>query len=157
MQVIEQLKKMNPERFHAIYQALEMNGFGPLDGEVAKSLNFRPQAVNKLPMVQRAKRAKQILETSKNSQLAYEIFGAYLIKTKRELITGFLDATDVKHDQGMIEDTEQATPKEAKITAAVTELDTKFPPEDVTLYLSMCAEQWPSVTTLDELWRKRTA
>jgi hypothetical protein len=155
MQVIEQLKKMSPERFLAIYQSLELNGFGPMDGEVAKSLRFRPQAVRKLAMPQRAKRAKQLLESMANTELAYELFGAYLIRNHKGLVTEFLDATGVPHEDGMISDIEKAQPKADKIADSVRELDQKFEPEDVTLYLAMCAEQWSAIPDLDTLWRAR--
>jgi hypothetical protein len=155
MQVIEQLKKMSPERFLAIYKSLETNGFGPLDGEVAKSLRFRPQGIKKLPIEQRARRARAILEGSSNAELAYELFGAYLIKNKKELVTGFLDATGVKHEEAMIEDLEGSKPALEKLEPTIAELDKKFPPEDVTLYLAICAEQWSGIKKLDELWRKR--
>ena len=59
MQVVEQLKQTSPDRFLEIYSALENNGFGPLDGEVAKAMKFRPQAIRKLPMAQRARRAQR--------------------------------------------------------------------------------------------------
>jgi hypothetical protein len=155
MQVIEQLKAMSPERFAAIYQSLELNGFGPLDNEVAKSLKFRPIAVKKLPIAQRARRARMLLETSANTELAYEVFGAYLIRHKKGLVTGFLDKTGVAHEDGMIEDLDDGVPQKSKLAAAVAELDKEFPPEDVTLYLSMCAQQWNQVPELDALWRKR--
>jgi hypothetical protein len=155
MQVIEQLKKMSPERFLAIYKSLENQGFGPLDGEVAKSLRFRPQAIRKLPIEQRARRARSILEAGANTELAYELFGAYLIKHHKELVTGFLDATGVKHEDGMIEDVEGQKPAGAKVKSTVADLDAKYPPEDVTLYLAIAAEQWPSVAELDKLWRTR--
>ncbi len=58
MQVIEQLKAMKEERFLAIYDQLAQDGYGPLDGEVAKVLKFRPQAIRKLPMPKRAKTAR---------------------------------------------------------------------------------------------------
>ena len=130
MQVIEQLKKMSPERFLAIYKSLENQGYGPLDGEVAKSLRFRPQAIRKLPIEQRARRARSILEGSSNTELAYELFGAYLIKHHKELVTGFLDATGVKHDGGMIEDVEGQKPAGAKVKSTVADLDAKHPPAD---------------------------
>jgi hypothetical protein len=157
MQVIEQLKRTSPERFLAIYESLQQQGFGPLDGEVAKSLRFRPQAVRKLPMAQRAKRAKMLIETARNTELAYEILGAYLIKNHRGLVTGFLDDTGVKHDDGMIEDVDHNKPDAAKVKDVVTELDRKFDPADVTIYLAIAAEQWPDVKELDELWRARSA
>lgn len=155
MQVIEQLRKMDDERFHAIYTALEQNGFGPLDGEVAKVMKFRPHAIKKLPMPQRAKRAKRILESGANAELCYELFGSYLIKEHKELVTGFLDLTGVDHEEGMIQNVGEATPAGDKIAAAVSELDGKFDAEDVTLYLAICAEQWPQVEEIQSTWAAR--
>jgi hypothetical protein len=155
MQVVEQLKHTSPERFLAIYESLAQNGFGPLDGEVAKALRFRPQAIRKLPMEQRARRARALLERGGNAQMTYELFGGYLMKTQKELVTSFLDATGVAHEDGMIEDVAGSLPDAAKIETAVEALDARFPPEDVTLYLSMCAEQWPGVTEIDRIWRAR--
>jgi hypothetical protein len=155
MQVLDQLKAMSPERFLAIYTSLDQHGFGPLDGEVAKSLRFRPQAIRKLPMATRAKRAKQILESSGNAEATYELIGGYLLKNCKELVTGFLDSTGVPHDNGMIEDTEASKPKRDKIKSTVAELDKKFEPADVTLYLAICAEQWPDVKELQEIWKSR--
>lgn len=157
MQIIEQLKQTSPERFLVIYQSLEQHGFGPLDGEVAKALRFRPQAIKKLPMAQRARRAKLIIENAKNAELAYEILGAYLIKNHRALVTTFLDETGVKHDQGMIEDVDHNQPDPAKIAGVIEKLDASYDPADVTVYLAICAEQWPAVAAIDELWRKRTS
>lgn len=156
MQVLEQLKSMSPERFLSIYESLQQNGFGPLDNEVAKSLKFRPIAVKKLPIAQRAKRARMLLETAANYELTYEVFGAYLIRNHKGLVTGFLDKTGVAHEDGMIEDLHNGVPQKSKIKDAVAELDKEFPAEDVTLYLSMCAQQWNEVSELDALWRKRS-
>ena len=155
MPVMEELERMSEERFLALYEALEQRGFGPLDGEVAKVLNFRPHAIRKLPMAQRARRAKLLLERSKNAELAYELFGTYLMKTKKDLITRFLDATGVEHEEGMIADIEASRPDAGKLGDAVETLDRDFGREDVTLYLSMCAEQWPAVTEVGALWRTR--
>ena len=157
MKVIEELKAMGDERFLALYEDLSQQGFGPLDGEVAKFLRFRPQAIRKLPFPQRARKARQLLIGRSNAELCYELFGSWLIQKRRELVTGFLDATGVKHEEGMIEDLDHNQPDAKKLDAAVKDLDTRFEPQDVTLYLSLCAEQWPSVKELDELWRSRSA
>lgn len=153
--VDEYLNDTSPERFLHIYESLAERGFGPLDGEVAKLLKFRPQAIRKLPMDQRAKKARGLLQH--RSDLAYELLGSYLIKTNRDLITDFLDATGIEHDEGMIEDVEEGLPDESKLEATVTELDQKYTPEDVTLYLSMCAYQWPESAGLQKLWKARSA
>jgi hypothetical protein len=156
MAVLEHFKSLSEERFLALYQALSERGFGPLDHEVAKLLRFRPQAIKKIPFEKRAKLAKNWIEQKHNSDLCYELFGTYLVRTRRELVTGFLDATGVPHEEGMISDVEKASPDPARIGAAVKELDAKFDPEDVTLYLALCTEQWPAVPELSALWRERS-
>ncbi|MAF67522.1 MAG: hypothetical protein CMJ84_17930 [Planctomycetes bacterium] len=157
MQVIDELRRMGPERFLTIYEALAQDGFGPLDGEVAKAMRFRPHAIKKLPMAQRARRAKGIMERSANAELCYEIFGSFLFKMRKDLVLGFLDATGVEHDDGMIENTEENQPDPAKVVGAIAELDGEFPAEDVTLYLSICAEQWPATTEIQEAWQGRAS
>src|SRR5688500_19372467 len=101
MQVLDQLRALSDERFLAIYEALSQHGFGPLDGEVAKALKFRPQAIRKLPMAQRAKKARSLLLARSNGEMAYEVFGTYLLKDHKGLVTGFLDLTGVRHEDGM--------------------------------------------------------
>ncbi len=155
MTVLEELARLSDERFLDVYQSLSENGFGPLDLQVAESLRFRPKAIKKLPMDKRAKRARWIITSQGRTELAYELFGTYLVRTKNALVTGFLDATGIEHDEGMIEDTESGTPDPAKIPAAIEKLDAEFDSEDVTLYLALCAEQWPDSSALQEAWKKR--
>jgi len=155
MAVLEHFRTLGDERFLAIYEALSQQGYGPLDGEVAKLLKFRPQAIKKIPIAKRAKLARNWIEQKHNSELCYELFGTYLVRTKRELVTGFLDATGVPHNEGMIEDIDKAKPDATKLDAAVKALDEKFGADDVTLYLALCAEQWPSVPELVTLWKQR--
>lgn len=155
MRVIEQLKVLSEERFLTIYQALENKGYGPLDGEVAKALKFRPHAIKKVPMEQRARRARSILTHSSNAELTYELFGSYLMASCKGLITDFLDATGVEHEDGMIQNVTTALPEAAKLGDAVKELDGKYDPQDVTLYLSIATEQWPQIAEVESLWRLR--
>ena len=78
------------------------------------------------------------------------------MKERKELVTGFLDATGVEHEDGMLEDLDKARPAAGKVREAVAELDKSFDRDDVTLYLSMCAEQWPDIDEIDALWRERS-
>lgn len=155
MAVLEHFRTLGEQRFFAIYEALSQQGYGPLDAEVAKLLKFRPQAIKKIPLEKRAKLARNWIEQKHNAELCYELFGTYLVRTKKELVTGFLDATGVPHEEGMIADIDKAKPDPAKLDAAVTDLDAKFGADDVTLYLALCAEQWPGVPELVALWKKR--
>src|SRR5262245_36358149 len=108
MKILEQLERASPAKFLAMYEALSTQGIGPLDLEVAKALNFRPQAIRKLPMEMRAKKARQIMLGKRNAELAYEFIGSYLLKERKALVIGFLDATGVKHEEGMIENVDAA-------------------------------------------------
>jgi len=155
MAVLEHFRSLGEPRFFAIYEALSQQGFGPLDAEVAKLLKFRPQAIKKIPLEKRAKLARNWIEQKHNAELCYELFGTYLVRNKKELVTGFLDATGVPHEEGMIADIDKAKPDPAKLDAAVKDLDAKFGADDVTLYLALCAEQWPSVPELVALWKQR--
>lgn len=155
MKVIEQLRLLSDERFLSIYEALVRDGFGPLDGEVAKALKFRPQAIVKIPMAKRAQRARRILDGEANAEMCYELFGTYLFTKHKQLVLDFLDGVGVEHDKGMISNVTEALPDPAKLSGALTELDQKYKAEDVTLYLSLCSEQWPSVPEVEAAWRKR--
>lgn len=155
MKVIEQLKHLSEERFAQIYGALAQHGFGPLDAEVAKVMKFRPLAIRKLPIDQRARRARRILEQTGNAELCYELMGTYLFTTQKDLVLEFLDLTGVEHEDGIIKDVESALPAHDKVTAAVLALDQKYPADDVTLYLAIAAEQWPGVPEVDAAWRAR--
>ena len=143
MSLLQQLASFSDERFLAIYEALSENGFGPLDSQVAKALKFRPQSIKKIPMEKRARQARRLVQGRSNAELCYELLGSYLVKKRLELVTSFLDATGVPHEEGMIEDLDAASPDEAKLAETVADLDGRFDPEDVTLYLALCAEMWP--------------
>lgn len=157
MSILEAVKAMSDERFQAIYESLSEQGFGPLDGDVARALKFRPHAIRKLPMAKRAAKARQILVAGGKADLAYELCGGYLIRTHEELMPDFLDATGVPHEKGMIENTAESLPDTAKLDEAVKTLDAKYPADDVTLYLGICAMQWPEVTRLGEIYAERQA
>ena len=155
MAVLELLRSLSDERFLSIYEALSDRGFGPLDAEVAKALKFRPQAIRKVPMGKRAKRAWALIDARSNTELCYELFGTYLVRTKNELVTDFLDATGVEHDEGMIEGGDDGVPAPDKIRGAFEALDEKFDRDDVTLYLALCVEQWPESEEIKALWAER--
>ena len=155
MTVLEELKRISDARFLAIYEALVQHGFGPLDAEVAKSLKFRPQAIRKLPLDKRARQARRILTSRADGTLAYELFGTYLVKTKKELVTDFLDAMGIPHEEGMIEDMGDAAPDPERVPSVVKDLDEKHGAEDVTLYLALCMEMWPECEVLGTTWRER--
>ena len=153
---LQHLASLDEDQFLAVYETLSSQGFGPLDGEVARALKFRPQAIRKLPLAQRAKKGRQLLLAARNAEMAYELLGTYLFATKRELVTDFLDATGVEHEDGVVEETHSNLPAAEKIPAAVAELDKKYEPSLVTLYLCISAQTWPEIESFERLWRERS-
>ena len=55
----------------------------------------------------------------------------------------------------MVQSVENDKPDPAKVSEAVTKLDADHDPADVTLYLALAAEQWPSVPEVESAWRMR--
>jgi hypothetical protein len=151
---LEYIAKRDEQRFLAIYEGLLHDGFGPLDGELAKLLKFRPQAIKKLPLPQRARHARNYLLGRKQGDMAYEILGAYLVKHHRALVTDFLDAAGIPHEEGMLEE-DAPLPDEPGIHKAVEALDQKYPREEVTMYLALCGQTWPEVERFGSLWKER--
>ncbi|MEZ6015738.1 MAG: hypothetical protein R3F49_11525 [Planctomycetota bacterium] len=156
MQVIQQLEAMSPERFLAIYEALAREGFGPLDDKVAAALKFRPVAIRRLAMEKRAETARKLLVRGRQADLCYELFGSYLVTKAKDLVAEFLDGTGVPHKECMVEDVEAAKPDPAKLAEVLQALDAKYDPADVTLYLALAAQQWPSVPEVETAWRMRS-
>ena len=155
MKVLQQLDALSPERFLAIYEALAQQGFGPLDDKVAAALKFRPIAIKKLAFEKRAATARKLLIKGRETELCYELFGSYLVTKAKDLVAEFLDGTGVPHENCMVEDVDTSKPDPAKVAATVAELDKKYDPADVTLYLALAAEQWPSVPEVEAAWRMR--
>ena len=61
-----------------------------------------------------------------------------------------LDETD-RRLMNLLQSSFPLEPEPFALIASEAELS----PEDVTLYLSLCAAQWPAVGELDRLWRSR--
>lgn len=156
MALMEQLAGFTDERFLSIYESLSESGFGPLDAQVAKALKFRPQAIRKVPMAKRARQARRILQGPGQNELCYELLGTYLVKQRADLVTGFLDATGVEHEDGMIADVDATPPQGDKVGAAIESLDGSFERDDVTLYLALCVEMWPDSKELAEALAERS-
>ena len=149
---------MSPERAVVFCRALAdeaPTAFAQSLALAAGAFRMRPVALKRLPFEKRAKKARSLIEGKHNAELAYELFGTYLVTTKKDLVTAFLDATGVPHEDGMIQNPDASTPDESKLEDAVVALDAAHDPADVTLYLAIAAEQWPESALLQRIWRER--
>ena len=59
------------------------------------------------------------------------------------MMAAFLDVLGITHENGLINDETVAKPDADKLRAAATELASKFPPDEVSLYLSTLVSQDP--------------
>lgn len=107
---------------------------------IAQQKKFRPKSVLALEPERRAKHLAGLV--SLPDALAARALVLYHLSDQREMMGAFLDALGLKHDNGLIED-DEAKPDPAKIAAAVDAIASKYPADDVTLYLTTLVSQDP--------------
>lgn len=114
---------------------------------IAKRLNFRPKSAMALPEERRAKLLAQMGDVS--DAVATRALISYHFQAQRPLMSAFLDALGLQHDNGLIT-AESVTPPEAPACAdAASRLRQAFPGDDVRLYLrtlkALDAETWANL------------
>jgi hypothetical protein len=84
---------------------------------------------------------------------AAALLRAWLVKKHEAMLVDFLNALDIKHDKGVVEDL-PATMDDAKLKAAVEILLGKYPHEVVSVYLNafndLNGAGWPNLKALLE-------
>jgi hypothetical protein len=100
---------------------------------IARRLNFRPKSVQALPVERRAKQLAQINEVS--DALATRALIAYHFASQRPLMTTFLDALGIPHENGLITAEDVTPPDRERLTAATNALVAAHPADDATRYL----------------------
>ncbi|MHC5209371.1 MAG: hypothetical protein ACYTG2_01475 [Planctomycetota bacterium] len=137
------LTAMSPERFTVLYESLDPKVARALDGPIARMLNSRPRSIARQPVTLRVKALRAWITRERDEQVAGDLLAAYFLGPRKDLVTSFLDATGVTHEDGQVED--DARPDAAKIPDAVAALLAEHDREDVGLYLQVAAQQWPDV------------
>jgi hypothetical protein len=108
---------------------------------LATHMKFRPRSVIGLAPEKRAKYLAQLPVIS--DTIAARALVNYHLERQRPMMSAFLDLLGIAHDNGLISDETVAKPDAAKVQQAVKELSTKFPPDEVSLYLSTLVSQDP--------------
>ena len=104
---------------------------------IARRMNFRPKSVQALPLERKSKMLAQMADVS--DSIATRALISYHFQAKRELMSAFLDAVGITHDNGMIAEESVPPPPADKLAAAIKDVRTKFSPADVDLYLHTLA------------------
>jgi hypothetical protein len=116
---------------------------------IARRLNFRPKSVQALPVEKRAKHLAQMADVS--DAVATRALIAYHFAAKRPLMSAFLDALGISHEDGLIKEESVPPPAKDKLAAAITAVRVTFPAVDVDLYVRTLAaldgETWAEAET----------
>jgi hypothetical protein len=104
---------------------------------IAKRLKFRPKSVQALS---EDKLARYLAQTGDVSDaVATRALIAYHFQTKRPLMSAFLDALGIAHENGLITAESVPPPDAAALATAVGQLRAAFPEPEVVLYLRTLA------------------
>ena len=128
-------------------------GYRATVAAVAEAKRVRPIFLERQPRIERhasmvASLSKPNLETA-----AAALIRAWLVKKQAPMLIEFLNALNIAHENGVVEDLPAAV-EDAKLKAAVEKLLATFPHETVAVYLNafndMNAAGWPNLKTLLE-------
>ncbi len=108
---------------------------------LATHMKFRAKSVISLPLEKKAKYLSTLPSVS--DAVAARALVNYHLERQRPMMGSFLDSLGIAHENGLISEENVTKPDADKLKTAATELAGKFPPDDVTLYLSTLVSQDP--------------
>jgi hypothetical protein len=107
---------------------------------IAQQKKFRPKTVVSLDVDRKARHLATL--GALPDSLAARALVVYHLSNQREMMGAFLDALGIAHEEGLIKD-DEVKPEPAKVGPAVEQIASRFPQDDVTLYLNTLISQDP--------------
>lgn len=108
---------------------------------IAQTKKFRPKFVLGLDNERKAKHLASLVNLPE--AMAARALVVYHLAQQREMMSAFLDALGIAHENGLIQD-DEIKPDPEKIAPAVQLISEKFPKEHVELYLDTLLCQDPN-------------
>jgi hypothetical protein len=108
---------------------------------LAAHMKFRAKSVVALPLDKKA-RYLATLPTVSDTVAARALVN-YHLERQRPMMGAFLDSLGIAHENGLISEENVSKPDAGKLKTAASELATKYPPEDVSLYFGTLVSQDP--------------
>jgi hypothetical protein len=140
-EILERTFSTNKELYRATLQA------------VAEARRVRPVFLEKRPRVARHKDMVDMLSRPRMNVAAATLIRGWLITNEKGLLTDFLDALEVQHTEGTVDEL-PASVEDEKLKAAIELLLSKHSKEKVTVYLHAFDEmnevRWPNLKVLLE-------
>ena len=114
--------RMQPERATRILDAIREGAPGVYTQAVATAaatLKARPQFMMKQPKEQRAKLVRQALSRVAASPIAEEVLASYFLEIRKDLLTEWLDAVGLEHEDGILQVDAPDCPTRANLEKAI--------------------------------------
>jgi len=107
---------------------------------IAQQKKFRPKTILSLDVDRKARHLASLATLP--DAIAGRALIVYHLAAQRPMMSAFLDALGITHENGLIQQ-DDVKPDRSKIPAAAAEIEKRYPPEDVRLYLSTLVSQDP--------------
>ena len=105
------------------------------DATIMHGMRFRETAVRQLPIEKRAQYLARSVRPA--DSLASSLLLAFHLAHRQEVLGAFLDALEIPHQQGLIDEKhDMKAPTEARLAKAVAAIERAFPRDQVDLYLA---------------------
>src|SRR5262245_5262001 len=108
---------------------------------IATHMKFRVKSVLNLAPEKRTRYLATLPNIS--DSIAARALVSYHLDRQRPMMGAFLDSLGITHEDGLINDEQVTKPDTEKLRSAAADLRTKFPPEEVSLYLATLVSQDP--------------
>ncbi|EEF61978.1 hypothetical protein [Pedosphaera parvula] len=122
-------------------------------GAVAEARKVRPVFLERQPRAQRHTTMLSTLTRPAMEPAAGNLIRTWLVKKQNPMLVQYLDALGIPHKEGVVDDLPPAMDDE-KLKAAVEGLLSKFPHEEVAVYLlafnEMNEANWPNLKAMLE-------
>jgi hypothetical protein len=121
-------------------------------GAACVTLKARPQFLMKQSKEKQAQFVRSALARFAASPIAEEVLAAYFLEVRRDLLTEWLDALGIEHENGILKQDNPTEPAGEKLAAAVAKFRTGDGGDDRELLLQAFAAQsavaWPALDAL---------
>lgn len=118
---------------------------------IAEAKKVRPVYMEKKPRKERHAEMLKMLSRPRLELTASDLIRTWLVKGENSMLSDFLDALDIPHEDGITEDMPESVDDD-KINAAVDKLLEKYPKEKVIVYLHMFCNtndtEWENLETM---------
>lgn len=108
---------------------------------LSRHMKFRPQSMQVMPLDKRAKYLAQLPAVT--DAIAARALVSYHLAHQRPMMSAFLDALGIAHEDGLITAEDLEPPARATLGKAAAELTRTHPAQDVALYLNTLRAQDP--------------